>query len=212
MRASIFFTLLLTGFSCRAQDLDYPDYRNKRDNFSKVSQKDIRADLASFTLAGIDESISKLPLPKIPIASYGRNYMIFEGDGIKVTVYTALFDPGKHKLQFMEKNLVKIDGKGYYGNYGKTPRSSISAVIVQMDKDSISLPPIAFSDIHDLEFGYADASGVLRSTNAVYFSADRRRMYIYLLNKSDTGSYEVTWIIQDKQYLRRVLDYNLLKF
>jgi hypothetical protein len=36
-------------------------------------------------------------------------------------------------------------------------------------------------------------------------------MYVYMLNRDDTGSYEITWVIQDRKYLRRVLDYGFSK-
>jgi len=50
-----------------AQDIDFPDFRNKKDNFAKVSDKDIRADVASFALAGVDESIGKAQLTTVPV-------------------------------------------------------------------------------------------------------------------------------------------------
>lgn len=205
--------ILLCLLSVRAfsQDLDYPDYRNKRDNFKKVQQKDIRADLASFTMAGIDESISKLSLEKIPISRYGRDFLEFEGQGIRVKVTVGPFDPAKHKLQKFEDHLVKIDGKGFVGHYGSTPTSSITGVTVWMGKDSIALPPVAYADLHDLQFGYV-ADGEMRSTDAVYLSADHRKIYIYLLSKDEKEGYEVTWVIQDKQYFRRVLDFDLFRF
>src|ERR1700733_7180921 len=62
-----------------AQDLDFPDYRSKKDNFSKIQDKAMRAEVASFALAAVDESIGKAPLKSIPIATYGSNFMTFEG-------------------------------------------------------------------------------------------------------------------------------------
>ena len=35
-----------------------------------------------------------------------------------------------------------------------------------------------------------------------------RKYYIYMLNGEGAGRYEVTWVIQDKHYLRRVVDWN----
>jgi len=60
-----------------------------------------------------------------------------------------------------------------------------------------------------MRFTYSDQE-TERTRDAVYKSKDGRKIYLYLFSKDDTGSYEVTWIIQDKKYLRRVLDYGLL--
>jgi hypothetical protein len=212
MRVLLTILCLLPAFCSVAQDFDYPDYRNKRDNFKKVMQKDVRADLASFALAGIDESISKIDLRKIPLTRYGRNDIVFESGDTSVTIILGNFDKSKHKLQYIEKNLVKIDGKGFYGAYGREPKTSIEKITVVMGKDTIAIPPAAYADIHDLEMGYADANGVLRSTDAVYFSADKRKMYIYLFSQGEKNAFEVTWVIQDRQYLRRVLDFQLPGF
>ncbi len=50
-----------------------------------------------------------------------------------------------------------------------------------------------------------------KSHNSVLVSADGRKIYIYMLKRESGGSYEVTWVIQDKKYLRRVVDFGFLK-
>ncbi len=208
-----FFSLLfvLVCFAAMAQD-DKPDGRSKKDNFTKMREKDIRSDIAAFAMAGIDESVGKLPLKNIPMTDYGNNFMKFEGNNISVTVKAGTFNPAKHKLTYYEETyLTKIDGKAYYGNYGKVPKTTIESVAVLVGKDSVAIPAIAYFDLYNPSFIYKDASGTERTLNSVYFSPDKRTMYIYMLNKEDKGSYEVTWVIQDKKYLRRVVDFNLLK-
>jgi hypothetical protein len=208
-----FFSIIcmLTCFVVIAQD-DTPDGRSKKDNFSKMREKDLRSDIAAFAMAGIDESVGKLPLKSIPMTDYGNNFMKFEGNNVSVTVKAGMFNPAKHKLSYYEeKFLIKINGKPYYGNYGKVPKTTIEYVSVLVGKDTVSIPPIAYFDLYNPSFIYKDASGTERTLNSVYFSPDKRTMYIYMLNKEDKGSYEVTWIIQDKKYLRRVVDFNLLK-
>lgn len=204
--------LVITQTTLMAQDLDFPDSRSKKDNFTKMREKDIRGDLAAFAMAGIDESTGKLPLKSIPIKDYGRNYMVFEGNDIKVTVKSGVFEPSKHKLTYYdEKYLTKIDNKTYYGNYGKLPKTVIESVTVVINKDTVAIPPSAYFDLYNPTFNYTDAGGTLRSLNAVYLSGDKHHIYIYMLNREASGSYEVTWVIQDKTYQRRVVDYGLLK-
>ncbi len=199
--------LLCAHFFCYAQDPDFNDYRRKTENFSRIANKDIRSDLAAFTIGGIEESLNKQPLKQIPVTSFGDNYITYDSNKLSITIKAGVFVPTKHKLAFEEKRLLKIDGKPYYGNYTKVPQTTIASVTVIDDKDTIVIPPNAFSDLYNPGFVYRDASGVMRSQDAVYLSPDKHRIYIYMLNRDDTGGYEVTWVIQDKKYLRRVLDY-----
>jgi hypothetical protein len=193
-----------------AQD-DLPDYRNKKDNFTKVREKDIRNDLASFAIAGIEERIGKKPLNDIPARNYSGTNLLFGEGNIKVNITAGIFDPSKHRLDSVEKYLVKIDKKPYFGNYGSVPRYTISSVTLFIDKDTVAVPQTALFDLYSPTFAYRDGGGIPKTFNAVYLSADKRTIYVYMLNKEDRGSYEVTWIFRDKQYLRRVVDSNILK-
>lgn len=202
--------LLLCSTLALAQDDEFRDFRNKKDNFVKVSQKDIRSDLASFLMAGIDESITKLPLKSVPVKAYGSDYMTFANDQIQVTIKTGVFDETRHKLMFDNKHLVKIDNKPYYGNYGEMPRTTIASITVLVGKDTVAIPPTAYFDLYEPSFFYQDKDGTSKTRNGVFLSNDGRSIYIYMLNTAYKGN-EYTWVIQDKQYLRRVVDFDVLK-
>jgi len=194
-------TLFLIFFSfnaliCLAQD-DHQDYRRKTESFARIYDKEIRGDLASFSIGGIEESLGKSPLQKLTLSNYDSNSMQFTGNNFVVNIRTGKFDPSKHKFVYEAKFLVKIDNKPYYGNYGKVPRTTITEVTVISGKDTIHVPQTALFDLYN---------PVFNSLDAVYISSDKRKLYIYMLNKDDVGSYEVTWIIQDKAYLRRIVD------
>ena len=191
------------------KNYDYQDTRKKNESFARLQPRDLRSDVATFALSGISESVGALPLVKINYTDFGIDFMDFEGDGIKVSVKTSRFDSSKHKLQFDEKYLIKIDKRPYYGNYGNMPLTTISNINMTVDGDTVVIPEYAYNDLHNLNFDYTN-KGVKRTTNAVYKSKDGHRIYIYLFSKDNTGSYEVTWIIQDKKYLRRVLDYGFM--
>jgi hypothetical protein len=209
MRIVFCFLVAFSGLSCLAQDLDFPDYRNKKDNFSKIREADIRADMASIALAGVDESIGKAPLKSLPVKDYGPNFMQFGDDNIQVTIRTGVYLPTKHKQMFSDKHLVKIDGKPYYGgNYGETPHTTIEAVTVLVGKDTVAVPATAYFDLYDPKFSFSQ-SGSTRTRNGVYLSNDKHTFYIYMFNP-DNGGVEYTWVIRDKQYLRRVVDAGFL--
>lgn len=212
MRTYLLLLLTLAFLSTQAQDPDFPDYRSKRENFLKVPEKDIRAELASFLLAGIEESMGKVPPPTIPVTNYGRDFMQWEGNGIKVRVKSGLFAPAKHKLMMYEdKHLIRIDGKPFYGSFGKMPQRTIDSLTVMVGKDTIPVPATAIFDLYNPGFTYYDNAGEDRSFNKVFVSKDGRRIYVYLLTRQPGDNYEVTWVFQDKKYLKRVLDFNILK-
>ena len=211
MRILLCVVLACYTFQLSAQELDFRDYRNKKESFTKIPEKDVRADVASFAVGGIDESIGKLPLAKIGVSKYENNFMSFERDNIKVVITTGPFDPAQHKITKDGDHIVKIDNKPFYGNYGEMPTNHIQSLTILIDKDTVAVPATAYADLCNVTFTYRDKSGTERSNNGIYLSKDNRKLYVYLLNKDGDGGYEVTWVIQDKKFLRRVLDYGMIK-
>lgn len=207
----IIYTLLIALIAMSAVAQDNPDYRSKREIFPRIVEKDIRSDIASFSMGGIEESVGKLPLRSIPVSASGADFISFEGENIKATIKGGTFDKTKHKLTYYEeKYLVKIDNKPYFGDYGKVPKTTIEGVTVIINRDTIVIPPAAYSDLYNPIFTYREG-GVEKSYNSIYLSADGRKIYVYMLKRETGGSYEVTWIIQDKKYLKRVVDFGFLK-
>jgi hypothetical protein len=204
--------LFFVGLGASAFSQDFPDYRTKKESFLRIQEKDIRADVAAFSIGGMDESIGKGTLAGIPATNYGTDFITFSGSNIHVTITAGSFDAAKHKLQYYNKeHLVRIDGKPYYGRYGEMPQTTIANVVVLIDKDSVVIPPAAYADLYEPDFTYRDATGTVKSYNKVFVSPDKKKVYIYMLNRDALGSYEVTWVIQDKKYLRRVVDFGFLK-
>lgn len=208
--------LLLCPLLAIAQEPQFPDTRSKRESFTKVQDKLIRTDLASFTMGGLDESAGKLPLRSLKITALAHDSASFEGNGITVHIKGGTFDAAKHKLGYYtnaetnKKYLTRIDGKPYYGDYGTMPKTTIEKVTVLFNNDTIAIPAEAYADLYNPIFRYNEG-GVQKYINNVYISADGKRVYIYMLKRESGGSYEVTWIIQDGQYLRRVVDFGFLK-
>ncbi|GGB01207.1 hypothetical protein [Puia dinghuensis] len=209
MRQTICLLLVLCGLSGMAQDLDFPDFRNKKDNFAKISDKDMRADVASFALAAVDESIGKAPLAAVPVVDYGPNFIKYSDDNIQVTIKTGIFFQSRHKLMMQEGHLLRIDGKPYYGGViGEPPHTTIESITVLVGKDTVAIPPTAFFDLYDPKFSFRE-NGATRSRNGVFLSGDKHTFYIYLLNIDNKGT-EYTFVIRNKQYLRRIVDWGFL--
>src|SRR5580698_2228258 len=202
--------LVLVSLPSMAQDLDYPDFRSKKDNFAKIRDADIRNDVASFSLAALDESIGKAQLQQLPVKDFGVNFETFQNDNIQVTIRTGIFSPSKHKLMMSEQHLLRIDGHPYYGgNYGDVPHTTIESVTVVVGKDTVAIPATAYNDLFDPKFSYNE-NGATRSRNGVFLSNDKHTFYIYMFNIDNKGV-EYTWVIRDKQYLRRVVDFGFIQ-
>lgn len=207
----LFFLTVPIAFSCFSQDAEYSDFRKKNEGFLHVTDKSIRSDLSCFTIGGIEESMGKGKLKEIPVKEYGPDFITFDSNQVFVNIKSGPFFPTKHKLAKEGDHLVKIDGKPFYGNYGKMPSATIAKLLVIVGKDTVDIPSSAYFDLYNPGFTYPDAAGMRRTKDAVYLSPDKHTFYIYMLNKDDSGSYEVTWLIQDKKYLRRVIDWGFTK-
>ena len=214
MKNILIGALLLPCLSGLAQvekpkkNYEYQDTRRKTESFAKLPP-DLKAELSTFTFTGIDEGIKRDPLAKVSYTSIGSDHMTIEAPDIKATITTAPFDISKHRIDYDEGWPIKIDRKPYYGGYGAIPKSYINSITIIMGKDTVAIPPAAYADLFNLNFAYSD-KGTERTTNGIYRSANPHRLYLYLFCKDNTGSYEVTWIIYDKKYVRRVLDYGFM--
>ena len=164
MRTLLSLAFSFCGFICLAQDGDHQDYRRKTESFERIYDKEIRGDLASFSIGGIAESLGKSPLKKLDLGNFDSTTLQFTGNKLVVT--------------------------------------TIKEVTVITGADTVRVPQNALFDLYNPVFNSADA---------VYISADNRKLYIYMLNQDSTGSYEVTWVMQDKTYLRRILDFGFSK-
>jgi len=83
----------LAALRTTAQDLDFPDFRSKKDNFSKINDKSVRDDVASFALAAVDESIGKAQLTSLPVKEVGNNLLSFDDCNIQFTIRTCVIFP-----------------------------------------------------------------------------------------------------------------------
>ncbi len=202
-------------FSSTAQEIPKPkknyefqDTRKKTESYTKLPA-DLKSELSTFTFSGIDMGIKRDTLVKIPFSDIGANYIRFDAPDIKVNITTAPFDYTKHRIDYDEGWPIRIDRKPYYGGYGNIPKNYISNINIVMGKDTVIIPPAAYADLYNLNFAYLD-KGREKSSNGIYRSVNPHRLYLYLFCKDNTGSYEVTWIIYDKKFVRRVLDYGFM--
>jgi len=207
MRIILLILFCITSSVISAQD-DIPDYRTKRDNFTKMQEKDIREDVSQFSFAGINESLIKHRLDAIPLIGARNDTIIFSNDTAIIQITTGNFEATKHKVTWYDdKYAVKLDNRAFWGTPNTVPKHTITSVIAVIEADTVVLPQTAFSDLYEPQLYYTDAKGSKKTFCNVYRSLDKRKYYIYMVNGQGTGRYEVTWVIQDKKYLRRVVDW-----
>jgi hypothetical protein len=211
MKYRFFFFLLIVNIAAFAQSEElYPDNRPKKDGFLRVSDKQMRTELSSFTISGIVERMNSTPLTELNPIDYESTYIKFEGEGYHVTIKSSPFYQENAKLVFYdEKYLIKINGKPFYGSYGAIPKTKIDTVIVTKGSQNIVIPGTAFNDLYAPVFTYSEG-GEIRTNCNVLLSNDKKRLYIYMLNNERIGRYEVTWVIADGQYVRRVVDSGIM--
>ena len=75
-------------------------------------------------------------------------------------------------------------------------------------KYGITLPDSAISGLYQPKFcsELQNSKSAVSSNCRVFRSEDKRRVYIYMLNGDGNASYEVTWIIKDSKYFKRIID------
>ena len=119
------------------------------------------------------------------------------------------FEKEKHKLtNYNEKYLVKIDNKAFWGTPNNIPEKTIASLLVIAGKDTVNIPATAYNDLFEPTFSYYDKTTSTQKTHdAVYLSKDGNTMYVYMINSDGKSMYEVTWVIQNKTYIRRVVDW-----
>ncbi|MEO9211493.1 MAG: hypothetical protein ABI208_10360, partial [Ginsengibacter sp.] len=164
---SISVGMLLSTLYCSAQsDLNYQDTRtkNKNESFAKLRTPNLRTDLATFTLAGIGESVGTTDLLKIPPSEVSNNLIGFDQDGIKASIQLAPFDTAGHKFTYDDNYVIKIDKKTYFGNYGFLPKTHIQSITLTMDGDTVEVPPSVYADIFNVSLTY-NYNGTNRTGN-----------------------------------------------
>lgn len=209
-RFLLLFCLLVSYSFANAQISDIPDYRPKKDNYKKILDKGLRSELAAFTLSSLDEALNKESLPKLPLTENKPGLVQFSNGKISVTITAGTFDKTKHKLMlYDDKYTLKLDNKPFFSaKLGDMPKKTIESVFVTIGRDTVQIPATAINDLYDPVFCTGNVSSDAKCNCAVYLSNDGGKIFIYMLNSIDNkNGYEVTWIIQDKLFSRRVVDF-----
>jgi hypothetical protein len=206
MKSTILLILiLLFSTYVSGQDNVIPDYKGEKESFSKLKDKTIRKEIATFTDAGSKEADPKLKLKGLTLIKSGASFSTFLRDSIYVSMTIGKFHKEFHKIKYIDKLAVKIDNKAIWGTDGELPKKQINSILVIINNDTINIPKSAYDNLYEPGLAWNEPDR-LGGTLKVYYSHDKSRTYISMSNSDGAGYYEATLIIKEKKYFGRVLD------
>jgi hypothetical protein len=191
--------------SCSGQDIVIRDSKGESENFSKLKDKIIRQEIATFTIAGAKENNLQLKLRQLPLKKYGDDYSTFEKDSIIIKLTVGQFIKANHKIKYIGGEAVKIDNKPIWGTDGELPKEQINSIYVRIGKDTVIIPKSAYQDLFEPSLKWKEANEI-KGHLWVYYSKGQKRFYIAMSNSDGAGFYEATLIIKNKKYYGRVLN------
>ena len=196
--------ILLLSVSSQGQDINFSGKENK-ESLSKVKDKTIRKEVATFTEAGSKEPKSYIKLKELPLSKFGANYSLFKRDSVSVKLTTGKFVRGARKIKYTAKQAITIDDKPTWGTAGELPQTQINSIDVYIGTDTVMIPRSAYQDLFEPSLAYKEINKK-EGGLSVYYSNDKTRYYIAMSNGDGKGAYDVTFIIKNKKYFGRVLD------
>lgn len=128
---------------------------------------------------------------------------IFKNDSIIVIIKQKAFRYKQHKLSYtksdskenIKSELLKIDGKRFWGTDGEMPKQVLASIKVIVNGYPITLPKSAFNDLYEPHLNKV----------SICYGPDNT-FYISMLNSDGAGSYYIIWAIKNKNYLNRYVD------
>ncbi len=193
-------------------------HRNRSDCWDSLKNKLYRSELACFTIeAGNHEkrdSLIAAHLTRFNLEKCSDSSLFLRSGTTKVELYAMPFDTNNTKAFTVVNNaayknyLLLIRDHPFWGTDGAFPRKKLKAIKTEFAKTQLVLPDSAFDDLYEPNFCFLKA----KQTKAyclteAFYSKDRKRIYVYMLNGDGAGGYEVTFIIENKRYIGRVVDY-----
>jgi hypothetical protein len=114
-------------------------------------------------------------------------------------------------IYFEKGNWIVMDLSVNIEISGKPPKTYITSFNMTYSAHHlIEIPKCAYSDIYEPHTCYipeANKNKIIKTSNCrVFKRADKKRVYIYMIIGEGRNEQEITWVIQNAQYLMRVID------
>ncbi len=159
-----------------------------------------------------NDLVDTIPGELIPVLGKpdGRDRVIFDGEGVLVTISQTLFDSTRHTITWHtgdQRYACGIDGKRFWGTDGDLPREELADLSVIIDGENVTIPRDASSDLYNPNlWSLHGKQRELHIYPQVARSKDRKRVYVHMTNSDGAGGYDVVWIFLQGKYQRRVVD------
>jgi len=185
-------TTLLLGQLCFGQT-GYSSSKVDSVSFDLLSDSLIKCEVAFFTLKGASlkktDSLSNVVLTEIPIRSCSDQevHLSLSTFTSSVSTYIHLFFKGE------------------------VPNKTLDSIfLVTHSHFRVKFPESAFRGL--CQFNSCNFSGNGKQDQffspyfKAFYSADKKRLYIYMLGGTYSNKYEVTWVIINDRYFTRIVD------
>lgn len=184
-------------------------YSQTSESYTDLPEGSIKSEVASFAKsAGRTRQIDSVnnKLTEIKLKRCSNDFVYFEsGDMIALDKLVSI----QSKTVTATSN--KVPGDKAWGMGDSFPLTEVLQVRYIHYKYQLILPDSAIAGLFNPKFCISPRKnnkiGKTTSSNCrVYQSQDKRRVYIYMLNGEGAQQYEVTWVIEDSKYYKRIVD------
>lgn len=188
-----------------------PDSKGMYESFFALRDSTMRQEIGSFTFTGsIIGLTGSAAIREFEVLAHTDHSVTLVLDDIKVHITAGPFMSAGRRLNYHGPYgyLYKIDGRSFWGYNGSLPGRQIYSVEVIFGQQRIILPRSAYRDIFEPNLcARPRFFSSVRCYPRAFLSEDGKRVYIYMLNSREPSLYEVCWIIDEGQYIGRVVDY-----
>lgn len=173
----------------------YGQVNHISESLSKVSDSILKTEIGTFTrmkFGGEATSpILKQPLINIPLQYCSGNQVSLSLSkwNSSISTFIHLYFEGEVPNRRLDSIIVVTHSHFWV----KMPRSAFEGIDQNLNCNVSSL-------------GNGKKLLLVSSNYKAFYSANKRRMYIYMIGGSEGNKYEVTWVFVDDKYSTRVLD------
>jgi hypothetical protein len=191
----------------------WQDSKIARESFYSLPEGILKEEISLFAIRGgslADENKLTKSLLTIPLVNSNDSVAEFLRQGLFVRIERTAFSPVDYQPSGHDTanaDLYLAKNHPFLGQSGDFPHTRISLIKVQLHGHEVVIPKLQYRLLLDPNFCLEDPRLNFRECYAfVYSSPDKRRIYLYMRNGDSSASYEVTWVIENGEFLRRVFD------
>ncbi|MDH7463916.1 hypothetical protein QEG73_21620 [Chitinophagaceae bacterium 26-R-25] len=190
MFKSISKYLLYLAFFCCMTAYAFAQPNFYAETISNVSDSVIMKEIASFTKAGrlLHPDTLQAKLVEIPISSCSDKSINWAASSFFSSISTFI-----HIYFLPDSSLRKVD----------------SIFVVTHSHFWVKFPGNAYKGIitsASCNFSGSKKQRFYSDYYKAFYSSDKKRLYIYLIDGTGADKYEVTWVVVNDKYLGRVVD------